>query len=264
MAMKSTGKSQLFYFNEISPDSAKSEIRFRLIHFYEARNIAKGGTFMGLEMLLIYEQMNRPLQPWYQAASFRIWSLTPRRYDFSSFIDFKRCLNSTDAVKHDVSFNDTHPTPRLFSLSINKIKTRWRVNGFDMLLPNAKISFHIRYSQHSCQTLFKLCGFDIRLPFLKKISDVIGELTAVKSTVTDLTSNKRAIYGDYQDRQVVEMSISDDTAEGLFVGFDAEMTKLHNMRAYEAGHLMDDADHDGDDMRAETPTAVTSLRGRQQ
>ncbi|KAL0734037.1 hypothetical protein Bca4012_010247 [Brassica carinata] len=36
----------------------------------------------------------------------------------------------------------------------------------------------------------------------------------------------------------VEMSIADDTDEGLFVGFDGEMTKLHNMPAYEAGHLM--------------------------
>ncbi|KAL0886116.1 hypothetical protein Bca101_010099 [Brassica carinata] len=33
-------------------------------------------------------------------------------------------------------------------------------------------------------------------------------------------------------------SIADDTDEGLFVGFDGEMTKLHNMPAYEAGHLM--------------------------
>ncbi|CAN6826258.1 unnamed protein product [Brassica oleracea] len=32
-------------------------------------------------------------------------------------------------------------------------------------------------------------------------------------------------------------SIADDTDEGLFVGFDGEMTKLHNMRAYEAVHL---------------------------
>ena len=36
----------------------------------------------------------------------------------------------------------------------------------------------------------------------------------------------------------MEMSIADDTDEGLFVAFDGEMKKLHNMRAYEAGHLM--------------------------
>ncbi|KAF2533088.1 hypothetical protein F2Q70_00031802 [Brassica cretica] len=39
-------------------------------------------------------------------------------------------------------------------------------------------------------------------------------------------------------RYRVEMSLADDTAEGLLVRFDGEMTKLHNMRAYEAGHLI--------------------------
>ncbi|KAF2577738.1 hypothetical protein F2Q68_00001561 [Brassica cretica] len=36
----------------------------------------------------------------------------------------------------------------------------------------------------------------------------------------------------------VEMSIPDETAEGLFVCFDWVMTKLHNMRPYEACHLL--------------------------
>ncbi|CAF1697839.1 hypothetical protein YC2023_034855 [Brassica napus] len=36
----------------------------------------------------------------------------------------------------------------------------------------------------------------------------------------------------------VEMSIADETAEGLFVCFDWVMTKLHNMRPYEACHLL--------------------------
>ena len=34
------------------------------------------------------------------------------------------------------------------------------------------------------------------------------------------------------------MSISWWHDEGLFVDFGGEMTKLHNMRDYEAGHLM--------------------------
>ncbi|KAH0939491.1 hypothetical protein HID58_006952, partial [Brassica napus] len=36
----------------------------------------------------------------------------------------------------------------------------------------------------------------------------------------------------------VEMSIADENVEGLFVCFDGVMTKLHNMRAYEACHLL--------------------------
>ena len=36
----------------------------------------------------------------------------------------------------------------------------------------------------------------------------------------------------------MEMSIADDADGGPFVAFDGEIQKLHNMRAYEAGHLM--------------------------
>ncbi|KAF2591525.1 hypothetical protein F2Q70_00039143 [Brassica cretica] len=35
-----------------------------------------------------------------------------------------------------------------------------------------------------------------------------------------------------------EMSVADETGEALFVCFDGVMTKLHNMKAYEAGHLL--------------------------
>ena len=65
MAMKSTAKSQLttgkafvaMYFNDISPGRSESQLRFRLIHFWEARNIAKARAFLGLELLLIDEHV---------------------------------------------------------------------------------------------------------------------------------------------------------------------------------------------------------------
>ncbi|CAN6989120.1 unnamed protein product [Brassica rapa subsp. trilocularis] len=36
----------------------------------------------------------------------------------------------------------------------------------------------------------------------------------------------------------VELGIADDTAEGVFVCFDGVMTKLHNLKANEAGHML--------------------------
>ncbi|KAG2293547.1 hypothetical protein Bca52824_040216 [Brassica carinata] len=44
------------YFNDISPGRSESQLRFQLIHFGEARNIAKAGAFLGLELILIDEQ----------------------------------------------------------------------------------------------------------------------------------------------------------------------------------------------------------------
>nr|VDD35117.1 unnamed protein product [Brassica oleracea] len=34
------------------------------------------------------------------------------------------------------------------------------------------------------------------------------------------------------------MSVADETGKALFVCFDEVMTKLHNMRAFEADHLL--------------------------
>ncbi|KAG2305337.1 hypothetical protein Bca52824_033988 [Brassica carinata] len=61
MAMKSTMKFQLttgkspaaMFFNDISPGRSESQLRFRVIHSWEAKNIAKAGTFLGLDLLLI-------------------------------------------------------------------------------------------------------------------------------------------------------------------------------------------------------------------
>ncbi|KAF8100734.1 hypothetical protein N665_0218s0072 [Sinapis alba] len=61
--MGSTMKSQVntgkvpvaMFFNDVSQGRSESQLRFRLIHFWEAKNIAKGGLFLGLELLLIDE-----------------------------------------------------------------------------------------------------------------------------------------------------------------------------------------------------------------
>ncbi|KAF8090551.1 hypothetical protein N665_0473s0003 [Sinapis alba] len=44
------------FFNDITPGRSESLLRFMLIHFWEAKNIAKGGAFLGLELLLIDQQ----------------------------------------------------------------------------------------------------------------------------------------------------------------------------------------------------------------
>ncbi|KAL0855660.1 hypothetical protein Bca101_060813 [Brassica carinata] len=64
MAMKSAAKSQLttgkapvaMYFNDISLGPSESQLRSRVIHFWEAKNIAKpGAPLIGIELLLIDE-----------------------------------------------------------------------------------------------------------------------------------------------------------------------------------------------------------------
>ncbi|KAF3509782.1 hypothetical protein F2Q69_00008850 [Brassica cretica] len=77
---------------------------------------------------------------------------------------------------------------------------------------------------------------------ISKLNDFIiaapQEIEFVRTgRVTGIKMDKDWCYVSFS-RYQMEMSIADDMDEGLFVAFDGEMKKLHNMRAYEAGHLM--------------------------
>ena len=69
MAMKRNGKSlassgsdeEVMFFKDVSLGPHETQLRFRLIHFWEARNPVKK-TLIGLEMLLIDEQVHRFFQ----------------------------------------------------------------------------------------------------------------------------------------------------------------------------------------------------------
>ena len=67
-AVKAKGKAyvssddnrKVMFFNEVSLGPQEADLRFRLIHFWEARNPLKK-TLIALEMLLIDEQVMNPL-----------------------------------------------------------------------------------------------------------------------------------------------------------------------------------------------------------
>lgn len=45
------------FFTQVSAGPGDSKLQFRLIHFWEARKHAKGGILIGIEMLMINEQV---------------------------------------------------------------------------------------------------------------------------------------------------------------------------------------------------------------
>uniref|UniRef100_M4CLJ7 Uncharacterized protein n=1 Tax=Brassica campestris TaxID=3711 RepID=M4CLJ7_BRACM len=57
-------------------------------------------------------------------------------------------------------------------------------------------------------------------------------------------------------RYRVETAIADGTAEGTFFRFDGVVTKLHSLRASEAGQMLIGSDDDGDDMPDGNPIPV--------
>ncbi|KAF3544634.1 hypothetical protein DY000_02010697 [Brassica cretica] len=61
-------------------------------------------------------------------------------------------------------------------------------------------------------------------------------------------------------RYRVELAIADDTAEGVFVCFDGVMTKLHNLRASEAGQMLAEEGVNPED--AVVPPFITDMEGK--
>nr|VDD55729.1 unnamed protein product [Brassica oleracea] len=57
-------------------------------------------------------------------------------------------------------------------------------------------------------------------------------------------------------RYRVETAIADGTAEGAFFCFDGVVTKLHSLRASEAGQMLIGSDDDGDDMPDGNPIVL--------
>ncbi|KAG2248749.1 hypothetical protein Bca52824_088377 [Brassica carinata] len=78
------------------------------------------------------------------------------------------------------------------------------------------------------------------------------------SSLTCMSCNNTSAVGVLRYR--VEMSIADETGEGLFVAFDGVIAKLHNMRAHEAANLLA-----GDDVNPEetdAPPFVRDMEGK--
>ena len=94
MAMKRNGKypvssdseEKVMFFKDVSLGPHETQLRFRLIHFWEARNPVKK-TLIGLEMLLIDEQVSQfSKKSFHSKNSFQIIkSMFPRIFDRLGF-----------------------------------------------------------------------------------------------------------------------------------------------------------------------------------
>ncbi|CAF1752231.1 unnamed protein product [Brassica oleracea var. botrytis] len=97
---------------------------------------------------------------------------------------------------------------------------------------------HVPSLLRGYQSLFSVCGsekfkmYDIEFG----CTGMVHKEANIERSYPCVTCSNTNTVGVLRYR--VEMSLADDTAEGLLVRFDGEMTKLHNMRAYEAGHLI--------------------------
>ncbi|CAN6986971.1 unnamed protein product [Brassica rapa subsp. trilocularis] len=92
------------------------------------------------------------------------------------------------------------------------------------------------------------------LPALNAVKKLQRTVSALQCT---RCSNTNAV-GVLRYR--VELAIADDTAEGVFVCFDGVMTKLHNLRASEAGQML--AEEGVNPKDAVVPPFITDMEGK--
>ncbi|KAL0674821.1 hypothetical protein Bca4012_002802 [Brassica carinata] len=123
---------------------------------------------------------------------------------------------------------------------------------------------HFRFRNHS--QLLGLANTNAQLPDIIAETVTIAELNEFiliaqrqGAGAMSLTPDVQRSFSGWSHPLLAQPSITPlhwclsktivgETAESLFVGFDGEMHKLHNIRAYEAVHLLDGNDDHGDDM----------------
>ncbi|KAH0867310.1 hypothetical protein HID58_074332 [Brassica napus] len=116
-------------------------------------------------------------------------------------------------------------TYSLTSFDVTRCNQNYRLSDSSML-----ITFSSQAPQQMLGRLFLNATSETHTGFPRHWAS-ISSSTAKEQRQGDNFEHSRAQYR-------VEMSVADETAEGLFVCFDGVMTKLHNMRANEAGHLL--------------------------
>ncbi|KAL0706077.1 hypothetical protein Bca4012_072503 [Brassica carinata] len=91
----------------------------------------------------------------------------------------------------------------------------------------------------------------------KKLQRTVSALECMRCSNANAVGVLRCVLYSYR----VELAIADDTAEGAFVRFDGVMTKLHNLRASEAGHQML-AEEGVNPEESRVPPFITDMEGK--
>ncbi|CAG7898667.1 unnamed protein product [Brassica rapa] len=259
----------LVLLSDLQSGGSSSTVEVRLLRFWEARNVCRGGELMGVDMLLLDSQNYRLSDS----------SLLIRFTDSTSF---KKVAEPAVPIPLESFLFRNYSEMLGLANSNNQLPGR--------LFLNATSGTHIYFDKQTDageQLFYRLVEQDTGLPpvapLLKSYAKVeklsISELNdfVVTATsqeidficagkVTGVKLDKGWCYVSCSkcfkklQRYRVEMSIADETGEGLFVAFDGVIAKLHNMRAHEAANLLA-----GDDVNPEetdAPPFVRDMEGK--
>ncbi|KAH0904104.1 hypothetical protein HID58_043607 [Brassica napus] len=334
----------LVLLSDLHSGRSSSAVEVRLLRFWEARNVRRSGELMGVDMLLLDSQstmmpatvnVNRLATHLTNLEEGSVYSLTGfevthcnqnyrlsdssllirftdstsfkkvtepavpiplESFRFRNYSEMLGLANSNNqlpdligeitAVKSTVTDppqdknrvmatirmdNDTSVTMSLFDAQAVKIHNQLEQIGVDprvvvatsvnpnivggRLFLNATSGTHIYFDKQTDageRLFYRLVERDTGLPPVAPLLKSYAKVE--KLSISEL--NDFVVTATYR----VEMSIADETGEGLFVAFDGVIAKLHNMRAHEAANLLA-----GDDVNPEetdAPPFVRDLEGK--
>ncbi|KAH0885113.1 hypothetical protein HID58_061209 [Brassica napus] len=334
----------LVLLSDLHSGRSSSAVEVRLLRFWEARNVRRSGELMGVDMLLLDSQstmmpatvnVNRLATHLTNLEEGSVYSLTGfevthcnqnyrlsdssllirftdstsfkkvtepavpiplESFRFRNYSEMLGLANSNNqlpdligeitAVKSTVTDppqdknrvmatirmdNDTSVTMSLFDAQAVKIHNQLEQIGVDprvvvatsvnpkivggRLFLNATSGTHIYFDKQTDageRLFYRLVERDTGLPPVAPLLKSYAKVE--KLSISEL--NDFVVTATYR----VEMSIADETGEGLFVAFDGVIAKLHNMRAHEAANLLA-----GDDVNPEetdAPPFVRDMEGK--
>ncbi|KAH0897719.1 hypothetical protein HID58_047287 [Brassica napus] len=341
---KSAMANVLVLLSDLHSGRSSSAVEVRLLRFWEARNVRRSGELMGVDMLLLDSQstmmpatvnVNRLATHLTNLEEGSVYSLTGfevthcnqnyrlsdssllirftdstsfkkvtepavpiplESFRFRNYSEMLGLANSNNqlpdligeitAVKSTVTDppqdknrvmatirmdNDTSVTMSLFDAQAVKIHNQLEQIGVDprvvvatsvnpkivggRLFLNATSGTHIYFDKQTDageRLFYRLVERDTGLPPVAPLLKSYAKVE--KLSISEL--NDFVVTATYR----VEMSIADETGEGLFVAFDGVIAKLHNMRAHEAANLLA-----GDDVNPEetdAPPFVRDMEGK--
>ncbi|KAG5387858.1 hypothetical protein IGI04_029399 [Brassica rapa subsp. trilocularis] len=273
----------LVLLSDLQSGGSSSTVEVRLLRFWEARNVCRGGELMGVDMLLLDSQITAVKSTVTDPPQDNNRVMATIRMENDTSVTMS--LFDAQAVKIHNQLEQMGVDPRVVvATSVNP-----KIVGGRLFL-NATSGTHIYFDKQTDageQLFYRLVEQDTGLPpvapLLKSYAKVeklsISELNdfVVTATsqeidficagkVTGVKLDKGWCYVSCSkcfkklQRYRVEMSIADETGEGLFVAFDGVIAKLHNMRAHEAANLLA-----GDDVNPEetdAPPFVRDMEGK--
>ncbi|CAF1728621.1 unnamed protein product [Brassica napus] len=201
----------------------------RLLWFWEARNLRKGGELMSVDMLFVDENV----------------SLFFHEYVLQ-FISSRFCKElsvRTVSVNRQVRFRERLSKGSLYTLTgfdVVYSNTNFCLSDAPFLVPFAKLTLRLRSDKNVCVSMFD----SLALAFHTKL-DSYGR----KPRVVIATSVNPKIVGGHlflNGTSGTHLYFHSDTAAGkevfdifgCIVAFDAAMTKVTNFRAVEVPHPM--------------------------